>query len=59
MIYDISHEILIGPKCLHDRFDKIDGCIRIYDGTTYLVLLGCEKYDATYNRIRYLINPSK
>ena len=40
---------------MHIRFDKIDGLIRIYDGTTYLVLLGPEKYDAIYNKIRYLI----
>ena len=38
------------------RFDKIDGFIRVYDGTKYLVLFGPEKYDAIYNRIRYLIS---
>ena len=38
------------------RFDKIDGFVRVYDGTKYLVLFGPEKYDAIYNRIRYLIN---
>ena len=37
------------------RFDKIDGFIRIYDGSKYLVLLVPEKY-ATYNRIRYLVS---
>ena len=37
------------------RFDKIDGFIRVYDGTRYL--LGFEKYDAIYNRIRYIISP--
>ena len=26
-----------------------------YDGTRYLVLFGLEKYNAIYNRIRYLI----
>ena len=26
------------------------------DGTSYLVLFGPEKYDAIYNRIRYLIS---
>ena len=36
-------------------FDKINGFIRVYDGTRYLVLLVPEKYDATCNRIRYLI----
>ena len=47
---------MIGPKPLRIRFDKIDGFIRIYDGTKYLRLLGSEKYDAISNRIRYLIN---
>ena len=37
------------------RFDKIDGFIRIYDGTRHLVLFAGEKYDFIYNRIRYLI----
>ena len=36
-------------------FDKIDGFIRVYDVTRYLVLFGAEKYDFIYNRVRYLI----
>ena len=38
------------------RFDQIDGLVRIYDGITYLTLFGSEKYQAIYNRIRYLIS---
>ena len=38
------------------RLDKIDGFIRIYNGTRYLILFGSETYDDIYNRIRYLIN---
>ena len=38
------------------RFNKIDGFIRVYDGTRYLVLFGSEKYDSFHNRIRYLIS---
>ena len=34
---------------------KIDGFIRVYDGSRYLVLFALEEYDAIYNRIRYLI----
>ena len=41
-------------KSLRIRFDKIDGFLRVYDGTRYLVLFGAEKYDSIYN-IRYLI----
>ena len=48
--------MLIGPKPLCIRFDKIDGFIRIYDGTRYLILFGSEKYDAICNRIRHLIS---
>ena len=55
LVYNISYKILIGPKPLHIRFDKIDRFITIYDGTIYSVLLGPEKYDAIYKRIRYLI----
>ena len=35
LIYDISYKTLIGSKPLRIRFDKIDGFIRIYDGTRY------------------------
>ena len=41
------------------RFDKIDGFIRSYDRTTYFTLFGSEKYDAIYNRIRYLISSKR
>ena len=56
MIYDISYKTLIAPRPLRIRFDKTDESTRIYDGTIYLALLGIEKYDAIYNRIRYLIS---
>ena len=56
MIYEISYKTLTGAKPLPIRFDKIAGFIRIYYGTRHLVLLGPEKYDAIYNRNRYLIS---
>ena len=56
LIYNISYKILIGSKLLCIRFDKVNGFIRVYDGTRYLVLFATEKYDAIYNTIRYLIN---
>ena len=40
-----SKKILIGAKPLSIRFDKVDGFIRVYDGTRYLVLFGPQKYD--------------
>ena len=39
-----------------ESFFKINRIIRIYDRTRYLTLLGSEKYQAIYNRIRYLIS---
>ena len=55
MVYDFSCKTLIGPNLLCIRFDEIDGFIRVYDRTRYLVLFGDEKYYLIYNRIRYLI----
>ena len=49
-------ETLIDPKLVSIRFGKIDGFIRTYDGTRYLTLFDSEKYDATYDRIRYLVS---
>ena len=59
LIFTILHRTLIGLKPLGIRFDKIDGLIKVYDGTRYLVLFLPEKYDAIYNRIRYLISRKK
>ena len=55
LIYNISCKTLIDPKHLRIRFNQIDGFIRIYDGARHLTLFGSEKYDAIYNRIRYLV----
>ena len=54
-IYDILYKILIGGKPLRSIFDKVDGFIKEYDGTKYFMLFCPEKYDAIFNRIRYLI----
>ena len=56
MIYEISYKNLIGSNIFHIRFNKTDGFFRIYGGTRYLTLFGSEKYDAIYNKIRYLIS---
>ena len=56
LVHNISYKSLIDSKPLRIRFNKIDGFIRVYDGTKYLVLFRCEKYDFIYNRIRYLIS---
>ena len=50
------YKSLIDSKPLRIRFNKIDGLLRVYDGTRYLVLFRCEKYDSICNRIRYLIS---
>ena len=46
----------IDSKPSRIRFNNIDGLLRVYDGTRYLVLFRCEKYDSICNRIRYLIS---
>ena len=56
MIYNSSYKTLIGAKPLRISFDKVDGFNRVYYGTWYLVSFGSEKYDAIYDRIRYLIS---
>ena len=48
--------ITFPAKPLSIRVNKIDGFIKVYDETRYLVLFNSEKYDAIYNRIRYLIS---
>ena len=55
LVYSISYKTLIDAKPLRVRFDKVDGFIRVYDGTRYFVLFGSEKYDFIYNRTRYVI----
>ena len=42
LIYGISYKTLIGAKTLLIMFGKIDGFIRDYDGTKYLVSFGLE-----------------
>ena len=54
MVYNISYKTLIDAKSLEIRFDKVDGLIRVYDRTRYLLLFGPEKYDAI--RITYLLS---
>ena len=36
-------------------FDEVDRFNKDYSGMKYFVLLGSEKYDAIFERIRYLI----
>ena len=48
--------ITFHTKPLRISFSKVDGFIRVFDETRYLILFGPEKYYAIYNRIRYLIS---
>ena len=54
LVYKTSYKNLIA-KPLRIRFDTIDGFIRVYDETRYLVLFESKSFDSIYNRIRYLI----
>ena len=42
LVYNISYKTLIDAKPLQIKFDKINGFIRFYDGTRYLVLFRSE-----------------
>ena len=55
LVQDISYKTFMGAKHLYVRFNKIDGFIRVYDGTRYLVLFGAKKFDSIHKSIRYLI----
>ena len=57
MVYNISYKNSIGTKLVCIRFNKVDEFIRLYDGPGHLVLFDPEKYDAIYNRIKYLTGP--
>ena len=49
LIYDISYKTFMSARALGISFDKVDGI-------KYLLLFGPERYDAIYDRVRYLIN---
>ena len=42
-------------KPLPIKFDKINGFIIVYDGSSYLALFGDEKYHFIYKKITFLI----
>ena len=56
LIHDILYKTLIGAKPLCIIFDKVDGFIRNYNGTKCLASFGSKKYNAIFNRIRYLMS---
>ena len=43
LVYNILYKTLNNTKPLRIRFDKINGFVRVYDGTRYLVVFGSEK----------------
>ena len=45
LIYNILYKTLTGAEPLRIRFYKLDGFIRVYDGTRYLVLFRSEKHE--------------
>ena len=55
-MYNVSYKSLIDSMPLRIGIDKIDGFIRVYDGTRYLVLFESEQDDYIYSRVRYLIS---
>ena len=55
LVYNISYITLNGAKPLRISFNKLEGFLKIYDGTRNSVLFGTEIYDFIYSRIRYLL----
>ena len=55
LVYNILYITLNGAKPLRISFNKLEGFLKIYDGTRNSVLFGTEIYDFIYNRIRYLL----
>ena len=43
-------------QLLRVKFDIVDGFIRVCNITRHLVLFSPEKYEAIYNRIRYVMS---
>ena len=54
--HHISYKALIDSKPSRIRFDKVDGIVRIYDRSRYLILFGNKNYDTIYDKIKSLIN---
>ena len=54
-----GYKTFMGTKPLCIIYSTVDEFIRDYDVTKYLVLLGSEKYDPVYNRIRYLLGKKR
>ena len=48
LVYNISYKSLIDSKPWRIRFDKLDGFIRVYDRTKYLVLFRNEKINVPF-----------
>ena len=41
-IFDVTYQTFVAAKSFHIRFHNIDGFIRVYDRSRYLVLFGQE-----------------
>ena len=57
LTHDISDKTFMGAKLLRVRFHKVDGIIKIYNGTRYLESQNRRRiYNAIYDRINYFIS---
>ena len=52
----VPYKTLICAKPLRIRLHKVDGFIRLYNEIRCLILLGPEKNDAIYNKIKYIFS---
>ena len=56
MSYEVSYKTLIDAKPLHIILSNVDWFTIDYNGTKYLILFDSEKYNAVFNKNRYLIS---
>ena len=56
LTYDISYKTFMNVKALRIMFDEKDGLIKVDDGIRCLVLYVYKRYNATDDRIKYLIS---
>ena len=46
----------MGRKSLRIRFNKINGFIKSYEGIRYLILYNYKRYNAIYDKMKYLLS---
>ena len=56
LTHNVSCKTFMGAKPLCISFDKVDGIMKIYNGTRYLELFGLRIHNAIHDRINCLVS---